>query len=55
MNELETNFIFIKADRAIYTKILDAMFSIKGKGEDLFPTIIHCMDCFQYVHATYNI
>ena len=40
MKELETSFIFIEADQAIYTEILDVMFSLKDKGEDLFPTII---------------
>ena len=39
MKYLETNFIFIEADQAIYTKIPDVMFSLKDKGEDLFQTI----------------
>ena len=40
MKEHETDFIFIEADQAIYTKVLDVMFSLKNKGEDLFQTII---------------
>ena len=40
MKELGTTFIFIEADQAIYTKILHVMFSLKDKGENLFPTII---------------
>ena len=32
LKQLETNFIFIDADQAIYTKILDVMFSLKDKG-----------------------
>ena len=46
MKELKTNFIFIEADQAIYTKILDVMFSLTDKGEDLFPTIIPRMGGF---------
>ena len=46
MKEPETNFIFIEADQAIYTKILDVMFSLKDKSEYLFLTIIPCMDGF---------
>ena len=32
LKQLETKFIFIDADQAIYTKILDVMFSLKDKG-----------------------
>ena len=39
MKELKANFIFIKADQAIYRKILNAMFSLKDKNDDLFPSI----------------
>ena len=46
MKELKTNFIFMEAYQAIYRKILDVMFSLKDKGEDLFPTIIPCMGGF---------
>ena len=44
--ELGIDFIFIEADQAIYTKVLDVMFFLKGKGEDLFPTIIPRMGGF---------
>ena len=46
MIELETDFIFIEADQAIYTKVLNVMFSLKNKGEDLFKTIIPRMGGF---------
>ena len=46
MKELKTNFIFIEADQAIYTKILNVIFSLTDKGEDLFPTIIPRMGGF---------
>ena len=44
--ELETDFIFIEADQALYTEGLDVMFALKNKGEDLFPTIILHRDDF---------
>ena len=40
MKQLETDFIFIEADQTIYRKVLDVIFPLKNKGEDLFPTII---------------
>ena len=46
MKELETDFIFIEADQAIYTKVLDDMFALKNKDENLFPTIIPRMGGF---------
>ena len=46
MKELKTNFIFIEVDQAIYTKILDVMFSLKHKRKDLFPTIFSRMGGF---------
>ena len=46
MKQLETKLIFIDADQAIYTKILDVIISLKDKGEDLFPTIISRMGGF---------
>ena len=46
IEKLETNFIFIEADQAVYTKILYVMLSLKDKVEDLFPTIIPCMGGF---------
>ena len=46
MEKPKTNFIFIEADQAIYTKILYVMFSLNDKGENLFPTIIPCMGGF---------
>ena len=46
MKELETDFIFVEVDQAIYTKVLDVMFALKNKGEDLFPTTILHMDGF---------
>ena len=46
MKELEKDFIFTEFDLAIYTKVLDVMFALKNKGEDLFPTIIPHMVVF---------
>ena len=46
MNELETDYIFIEADQAIYSKVLDVMFALKNKGEDFFPTIVPCTGGF---------
>ena len=46
MKELKANFIFIKADQAIYRKILNAMFSLKDKDDDLFASIIPRMGGF---------
>ena len=46
MKELEKDFIFTEFDQAIYTKVLDVMFALKNKGEDLFPTIIPHMGVF---------
>ena len=40
MKQLETDFIFIEADQTIYRKVLDVIFPLKNKGEDLFPTTI---------------
>ena len=40
MKKLEGNFIFTEADQAIYTKIVNVIFSLKDKGEDLFSTPI---------------
>ena len=40
MKKLEANFIFTEADQAIYTKIVNVIFSLKDKGEYLFPTPI---------------
>ena len=40
MKKLEANFIFTEADKAIYTKIVDVIFSLKDKGEYLFPSTI---------------
>ena len=36
IKELEMDFIFIEADQAIYTKVLDVMFASKNTGEDIF-------------------
>ena len=44
--DLETDFIFIETDQAIYSKVLDRMFALKNKGKDLFPTIIPGMGGF---------
>ena len=38
--ELGTEFIFIKADQAIYTKVLDAMFKMRNDDKDIFERII---------------
>ena len=38
--ELGTEFIFIEADQAIYTKVLDAMFKMRNDGKDMFERII---------------
>ena len=46
MKELNTDFIFIEADQAIYTKVLDAMFRMRSDREDLFKTIIPRMGGF---------
>ena len=40
MKEFERNLIFTDADQDIYTKIPNVIFTLKNKGEDLFPTII---------------
>ena len=46
MKELELPFIFIEADQAIYTKVLDAMFKIDAEGNDIFSKIIPRMGGF---------
>ena len=55
--ELGTEFIFIEADQAIYTKVLDAMFKMRNDGKDMFERIIPrmggfhitiCMSCTIY-------
>ena len=46
MKEIKTNFIFMEVYQAIYTKILYVKFSLKDKGEDLYPTIIPWMGGF---------
>ena len=47
MKKLEANFVFTEANQAIYTKIVDVIFSLKDKGEDLFPTTIPRIGGFQ--------
>ena len=44
--ELGTEFIFIEADQAIYTKVLDAMFKMRNDGKDMFDRIIPRMGGF---------
>ena len=44
--ELGTEFIFIEADQAIYTKVLDAMFKMRNDGKDMFEKIIPRMGGF---------
>ena len=46
MKKLKTDLIFNEADQAMYTKALDVMFTLKYKGEDLFPTKIPYMGGF---------
>ena len=46
MKKLKTDFIFIKTDQTIHTKVLDVMLALKNKGEYLFPTIIPRMGSF---------
>ena len=36
MKEIETDFIFIDADQAIYMKVLDVIFALKIKGKIFF-------------------
>ena len=51
MVELETEFIFIEADQAIYTRVLDIMFALKNKGEDLFKIFDSTYGWFSYWHV----
>ena len=44
--ELGTKFIFIEADQAIYTTVLDAMFEMRNDGENMFERIIPRMGGF---------
>ena len=44
--ELETEFIFIEADQAIYTKVMDAMFKMKDEGRNYMDRIIPRMGGF---------
>ena len=46
MEELELPFIFIEADQAIYTKMLDAMFKLESEGKEVFKKIIPRMGGF---------
>ena len=38
--ELGTEIIFIEADQATYTKVLDAMFKMRNDGKDMFERSI---------------
>ena len=44
--ELGTEFIFIEADQAIYTKVLDAMLKMRNDGKDMFERITPRMGGF---------
>ena len=59
MKELETDFICSATNQAICTKVLDVMFALKNKGEDLFLTITPCMDDFHIgmcmLHTIYGL
>ena len=49
MNELDLPFIFIEADQAIYTKVIDAMFKLEHDGKDVFRKIVPRMGGFHIV------
>ena len=57
MKELETDFIFIEADQAIYTKLLNVVFTLKNKGEKFFSyhNTTHGWFSYRHVHGTYNL
>ena len=44
--KLKIDLIFIEADQAICTKVVDVMFALKNKGKNLFPTMIPRMGGF---------
>ena len=44
--ELGTEIIFIEADQATYTKVLDAMFKMRNDGKDMFERSITRMEGF---------
>ena len=44
--ELDINFIFIEADQAIYTKVIDVMFKLNSEGKDIFNRVIPRMGGF---------
>ena len=57
--ETDTGFILFKADQAIYTKLLDAMFKMRNDGIDMFERIIPRMGGFNIticmLHTIYRI
>ena len=46
MKELETDFIFIKVDQAIYTKVIDAILKMESEGKKIFKVVIPRMGGF---------
>ena len=54
-----TEFIFLEADQATYTKLLDAMFKMKNDGKDMFERVITRMGGFHnkicMLHTIYCI
>ena len=44
--ELGLDFIFIEADQAVFTKVIDAMFKMETEGKEVFKTIIPRMGGF---------
>ena len=46
MNDLNLPFMFIEADQAIYTKLLDAMFKLESEGKEISSKLIPRMGGF---------
>ena len=49
MKELETDFIFIEVDQAIYTKVIDAIFKMESEGKKIFKVFFLRMEGFHIV------
>ena len=49
MKKLETDFIFIEVDQAIYTKVIDDIFKMESEGKKIFKVVIPRMEGFHIV------
>ena len=49
MKELETDYIFMEVDQAIYHKVLDAMFKMEEEGSTIFSQVIPRMGGFHII------